>query len=36
MEAPAAAFRDTTPPLTEAELWRRYRYYVHVEGTLKV
>jgi hypothetical protein len=35
MEAPAAAFRNTTPPLIEAELQRRCGYYIYVEGTLK-
>jgi len=36
MEAPAVGFRDTTPPLIEAELRRRCGYYIHVKGTFEV
>ena len=36
IEAPAVGFRDTTPPLIEAELRRRYSYYIYIKGTLKV
>jgi len=36
LSAPAVGFRDTTPPLMEAELWRRCGYYVYIEGTFKV
>jgi len=32
MEAPTAAFRDTTPPLIEAELRRHCSYYMLVGG----
>ena len=35
-EAPAVGFRDTTPPLIGAELWRRYSYYIYIKGTFKV
>ena len=36
IEAPAVGFRNTTPPLIEAELWRRCSYYIYIKGTLKV
>ena len=32
IEAPTVGFRDTTPPLIEAELRRRYSYYIYIKG----
>ena len=31
IEAPAVGFHNTTPPPIEAELWRRYGYYIYIE-----
>jgi len=36
IKAPMVGFHNTTPPFIEAELWRRYSYYIYIEGTLKV
>jgi hypothetical protein len=34
--APTVRFRDTTPPPIEAELRRRYGYYIYIKRILKV
>ena len=36
IEAPIVGFRDTTPPLIKAELWRHYSCYIYIKGALKV